>query len=132
MRFQTLFAAVAAVACMSPLATAFPSFAKQGEPDYSLFLKKAAEIKAGKGEHSKLFRRAVESYDGKGTSKNGFGQRRLNALINPANFKFNLEEQTVDLTSEKHKFVPPGPNDIRGPCPGLNLVSITAELAEAC
>lgn len=114
------------VAYITTMAHAFPSYARSDSPDYSLFLKKAAEIKAGKGEHAKLIRRAVEMAgraDSNGTTKDGFGPRRLTALINPANFKFNDKEQTVDLTSDEHKFIPPGPGQIRGPCPGLNLVS---------
>ncbi|CAO1633105.1 unnamed protein product [Sympodiomycopsis kandeliae] len=106
------------VTYVSTLAHAFPSYARSEGADYSLFLKKAAEIKAGKGEHADLIRRAVEGNAGNGTSKDGFGQRRLTALLNPANFKFNDKEQTVDLTSDEHKFIAPGPNDIRGPCPG--------------
>lgn len=107
------------VTYVTTVAHAFPSYARANNADYSLFLKKAAEIKAGKGQHADLIRRAVQGGDASNsTSKDGFGQRRLTALINPANFKFNDKEQTVDLTSDEHRFIAPGPNDIRGPCPG--------------
>lgn len=107
----------AAVTALAGTVTAFPAFEKAGSPQYVEFLKQAAAIKSG-GNSSALFKR-----DGNlETPDNGFGQRRLTALINPANFKFNYDEQKVDLTSDEHKFIAPGPNDIRGPCPGLNLV----------
>ncbi|KAE9981996.1 hypothetical protein BLS_006748 [Venturia inaequalis] len=37
--------------------------------------------------------------------------------------EFDASKQCFDLTSGKHKFVPPGPRDIRGPCPGLNALA---------
>ncbi|KAB8300543.1 hypothetical protein EYC80_000703 [Monilinia laxa] len=38
------------------------------------------------------------------------------------NIIFSAEDQFVS-TSGAHAFVPPGPNDIRGPCPGLNAAA---------
>lgn len=109
------------VSALTSVATAFPSFQNSDSPQYAEFLKRAAEIKAGKVETAKIFKRG--SNDSLETPGGGFGHRRLTALINPSNFKFNAKEQQVDLTSDKHKFIPPGDGDIRGPCPGLNLVS---------
>lgn len=42
--------------------------------------------------------------------------------LEPRNVIFSAEEQFVS-TSGAHAFVPPGPNDIRGPCPGLNAAA---------
>ncbi|TID13993.1 aromatic peroxygenase [Venturia nashicola] len=36
---------------------------------------------------------------------------------------FDASEQCFDLTSGEHKFFPPGPKDLRGPCPGLNALA---------
>ena len=102
--------------------TAFPALKNPGSPQYAEFVKRAAEIKAGKGPLSELLKRSDN--DSLGTPDNGFGHRTLTALINPDNFKYNAKEQFVDLTSDEHKYIPPGPDDIRGPCPGLNVVSI--------
>lgn len=42
----------------------------------------------------------------------------------PAGLPFTTfnENQLVDVTGT-HKWVAPGPNDIRGPCPGLNALA---------
>ncbi|SPO27775.1 uncharacterized protein UTRI_10184 [Ustilago trichophora] len=95
-------------------ATAFPSYADLSKVDYSAFLEKAAQIKGGQ----EIIKRATPN-----SGNSGFEQRTFHALIDPASFKFNAKEQYVDLTSDEHKFIPPGPNDIRGPCPGLNLLA---------
>lgn len=93
---------------------AFPAYADLNKVDYSAFIERAAQIKAGK----EIYKRATNE-----SGNTGFEQRTLHALINPASFKYNAQEQYVDLTSDEHKFIPPGPNDIRGPCPGLNLLA---------
>lgn len=112
----------AAATALIGTVSAFPSFQNADSPQYAEFLKQAAAIKSN-GKSSALWKR-----DGNlETPDNGFGQRRLTALLNPANFKYNAQEQHVDLTSDEHKFIPPGPNDIRGPCPGLNLVSLVPD-----
>lgn len=36
---------------------------------------------------------------------------------------FDPSKQCFNLTGGDHKFVSPGPNDIRGPCPGLNALA---------
>ncbi|SJX64389.1 uncharacterized protein SRS1_15029 [Sporisorium reilianum f. sp. reilianum] len=94
--------------------TAFPSYAGLDKIDYSAFLEKAAKIKGGE----ELIKRGTPN-----NGNTGFEQRTLHALIDPASFKYNEKEQYVDLTSDEHKFIPPGANDIRGPCPGLNLLA---------
>lgn len=108
-----LFAVISTLSVLLGSATAFPSYADLSKVDYSAFLEKAAKIKNGQ----ELFKRATNS------SNPGFGQRTFHAVINPASFKYNAQEQYVDLTSDEHKFIPPGPGDIRGPCPGLNLLA---------
>ena len=42
----------------------------------------------------------------------------------PANIPFTTfnENQLIDVTGE-HAWVAPGPNDLRGPCPGLNALA---------
>ncbi|CAI6339849.1 unnamed protein product [Periconia digitata] len=35
---------------------------------------------------------------------------------------FNAEAQRIDTTGE-HRYIKPGPNDLRGPCPGLNVMA---------
>lgn len=37
--------------------------------------------------------------------------------------KFSKKDQLIDVTSDAHKFIAPGPNDIRGPCAGLNAAA---------
>lgn len=119
MRFL-LFPTAAFSALLVSAVTAFPAFQNANSPQYAEFLKRAAEIKSG-GASAQLFKRDSNI----STPDNGFGQRRFTALIDPANFKYNEKEQTVDLTSKEHAYQDPGPNDIRGPCPGLNLVSFS-------
>lgn len=42
----------------------------------------------------------------------------------PAGLPFTTfnENQLVDVTGQ-HRWIAPGPNDIRGPCPGLNALA---------
>ncbi|PWN44101.1 hypothetical protein IE81DRAFT_346038 [Ceraceosorus guamensis] len=105
---------------LSTTVSALPSFAGKSfdevargldlnsdRPEIKAFVKRAEEIRNG----GPIYPRAQR------------GDRDITALINPATFKFNDEEQSIDLTSDEHKFIAPGPNDIRGPCPGLNLLA---------
>ncbi|UZJ55931.1 hypothetical protein CBS101457_005251 [Exobasidium rhododendri] len=96
-------------------AQAFPAFQKASDPKYVEFLKRAAEIKSG----APIFERRATN----NSQQTGFEHRTLQALINPDSFQYDAEAQTVDLTSEEHKFVAPTSTDIRGPCPGLNLLA---------
>ncbi|KAH3905278.1 hypothetical protein HBI56_209750 [Parastagonospora nodorum] len=50
--------------------------------------------------------------------------RDAEAKQNGANVKrgFNADAQRVSTTGE-HKYIAPGPDDIRGPCPGLNVMA---------
>ncbi|ETS62251.1 hypothetical protein PaG_03322 [Moesziomyces aphidis] len=109
-----LLAIIPALSILLTSVAAFPSYGDLSKVDYSAFLEKAAQIKGGQ----ELIKRATNN-----SQTTGFEQRTFHALINPASFKFNPQEQHIDLTSEEHKFIPPGPNDIRGPCPGLNLLA---------
>ncbi len=109
-----LLAFIPALSVLLTGVAAFPSYGDLSKVDYSAFLEKAAQIKGGQ----ELIKRATNN-----SQTTGFEQRTFHALINPASFKFNPQEQHIDLTSEEHKFIPPGPNDIRGPCPGLNLLA---------
>lgn len=45
-------------------------------------------------------------------------EKRVNG-ISPG---FDAEAQRIDVSGE-HAFVPPGPEDKRGPCPGLNALA---------
>jgi hypothetical protein len=36
---------------------------------------------------------------------------------------FDISKQCFDFTQGEHKFVAPGPKDIRGMCPGLNAMA---------
>ncbi len=92
-----LFAFVPALAVLVGSATAFPSFADPSKVDYSAFLEKAAKIKGGQ----ELVKRATNN-----SGQTGFEQRTFHALINPASFKYNAQEQTVDLTSDEHQVHP--------------------------
>jgi hypothetical protein len=48
------------------------------------------------------------------------GADAATALFEPAN-TFNAEKQYIDISEGSgHEYVAPGPNDLRGPCPGLN------------
>lgn len=109
MKFSLSVIAVTAALTASTV-NAFPSLAAgnlvaraQEEPEkYSLFLQKVKEIKEGR----------VEKRAGQVDGKDGY--REIQALLNPNNFDYNEEQQRVDLTSDEHKYIAPGPNDIRG------------------
>ncbi|KAJ9477203.1 HEME_HALOPEROXIDASE domain-containing protein [Pseudozyma hubeiensis] len=118
--------------------TAFPSYADLSKADISAVLERAAQLNGGKDlpdlskvDYSAFLERSAQIKAGDELLKRqtpdngntGFEQRTFHALINPASFKYNAQEQHVDLTSDEHKFIAPGPNDIRGPCPGLNLLA---------
>lgn len=48
------------------------------------------------------------------------GADAATALFEPAN-TFDAEKQYIDISEGSgHEYVAPGPNDLRGPCPGLN------------
>lgn len=49
-------------------------------------------------------------------------KRDLEATLPKKRAVFDAKAQYVDVTGA-HKFVPPGPNDLRGPCPGLNALA---------
>lgn len=111
-----------AATCLLSGVFAFPALKDPASPQYAEFLKRAAEIKAGKHAFGDILKRAENASSSLETPGGGFGHRRLTALLNPDNFKYNAKEQYVDLTSDEHKYIPPGPADLRGPCPGLNIV----------
>lgn len=114
-----------AVSCILGTASAFPALKDANSPKYTEFLKRAAELKAGNDAFTNVLKRAAadNATNPLETPGGGFGHRRLHSLINPDGFKYNINEQRVDLTSDKHKYIAPGPGDIRGPCPGLNILA---------
>lgn len=101
MRFSVLAGLVAAVA--APAALAFPAGALSDFGDISN--EDLAQIQA-----------LVEQVKGDILQKRALG---LDAMPNK---KFDPVAQRVD-TSGEHRFIPPGPNDIRGSCPGLNILA---------
>ncbi|KAH9837414.1 Cloroperoxidase [Teratosphaeria destructans] len=54
-------------------------------------------------------------------------RRQLDSIIPPP---FDASQQLVDVTGE-HEFVPPGPGDQRGPCPGLNALAASLLLGRS-
>lgn len=63
---------------------------------------------------SAAFPAVAEQYAAQASHK----EKRVNA-ISPG---FNAAAQRIDV-SGAHTFVPPGPGDQRGPCPGLNALA---------
>lgn len=59
-----------------------------------------------------------------GSSSHHNQEEKEKRQTGPAGLPFTTfnENQRVDVTGT-HKWVAPGPNDIRGPCPGLNALA---------
>lgn len=98
MKFSKSYALVGALA---PLASAFPA----------AMLEAAArdpEIKARAEEMTKLL------------AARQAGADSATSIFEPVPI-FNEQAQFVDVSEGSgHEYVAPGPNDLRGPCPGLN------------
>jgi hypothetical protein len=85
------------LAGLTPLANAFP----------------AAILEAAASDPS-ILKRAEEIYKRQG------GASAATALFEPVPI-FNAKNQYINVTKGSgHEYVAPGPNDLRGPCPGLN------------
>jgi hypothetical protein len=84
-----------------PLGNAFPAAMLEAAARDPAILARAAEIsKSLKGRQS--------------------GADAATALFEPVPI-FNAEAQYINVTAGSgHEYVAPGPNDLRGPCPGLN------------
>jgi hypothetical protein len=93
-----------------PLANAFPAAMLEAAARDPEILARAAEIsKTLAGRQS--------------------GADAATALFEPAN-TFNAEAQYINVTEGSgHEYVAPGPNDLRGPCPGLNAFANHSEYA---
>ncbi|OAK99349.1 Cloroperoxidase [Phaeosphaeriaceae sp. SRC1lsM3a] len=98
MRFSSLDLLLASLV---PLANAFPSAILEAAANDPEILARAAEIaKTLAGRQS--------------------GADAATALFEPGN-TFNAATQYINVTEGSgHEYVAPGPNDLRGPCPGLN------------
>ncbi|KAF2030518.1 Cloroperoxidase [Setomelanomma holmii] len=85
----------------APLASAFPAAMLEAAASDPGILKRAEEI-------AKLL------------EKRQAGADAATAIFEPAN-TFNAQAQYINVTKGSgHEYVAPGPNDLRGPCPGLN------------
>lgn len=89
----------ALLGALAPLAAAFPA----------AYMQEAFE------NDPQLAARAVELL-----AERQAGADAATALFEPKN-TFNAEKQYIDISEGSgHEYVAPGPNDLRGPCPGLN------------
>jgi len=89
------------LASLVPIANAFPAAMLEAAARDPSVLKRAEEI-------SKAY------------AKRQAGADAATALFEPVPI-FNAETQYINVTEGSgHEFVAPGPNDLRGPCPGLN------------
>jgi hypothetical protein len=89
------------LATLVPVATAFPAAVLEAAAGDPAILARAAEIaKTLKGRQA--------------------GADAATLLFEPVPI-FNAEAQYINVTKGSgHEYVAPGPNDLRGPCPGLN------------
>jgi hypothetical protein len=94
--------------CFAPLANAFPAAILQAAAHDPSILKRAEEI-------AKLL------------EKRQAGAGAATSIFEPVN-TFNAQAQYINVTKGSgHEYVPPGPNDLRGPCPGLNAFANHSE-----
>jgi hypothetical protein len=88
----------AVIGALAPLAAAFPAFVKEAAKDPAMMA------------------RAAQILEGRDVITAGSAQ----VLFEPIP-TFNAKAQYVDISpGSGHEYVAPGPNDNRGPCPGLN------------
>jgi len=89
------------IAGLAPLASAFPSAMLEAAAADSAILKRA-----------ELYAKLLE--------KKQAGADAATALFEPVPI-FDAKAQYINVTKGSgHEYVPPGANDLRGPCPGLN------------
>jgi hypothetical protein len=70
------------------------------------------------GHDPALLERATEAVEQ--ASKRQAGAGAATAIFEPIPI-FDAKAQYINTTAGSgHEYVPPGPNDLRGPCPGLN------------
>jgi hypothetical protein len=87
-----------------PIANAFPAAVLEAAASDPTILARAAEIS--------------KSLAGRQT-----GAEAASALFEPVPI-FNAQAQYVNVSKGSgHEYVAPGPNDLRGPCPGLNAMA---------
>jgi hypothetical protein len=92
----------------APLANAFPAAILDAAATDPGILKRAEEI-------AKLL------------EKRQAGANAATGLFEPVN-TFNAQAQYVNISrGSGHEYVAPGPNDLRGPCPGLNAFANHSE-----
>lgn len=89
------------LASLVPLANAFPAAILEAAANDPAILARAAEIS-------------------KTLAGRQAGADAASAIFEPVPI-FNAEAQYINVTKGSgHEYVAPGPNDLRGPCPGLN------------
>jgi hypothetical protein len=94
--------------CFAPLTDAFPAAILEAATQDPAILKRAAGIA-----------RLLE--------KRQAGAGAATGIFEPLN-TFNAQAQYINVTKGSgHEYVPPGPNDLRGPCPGLNAFANHSE-----
>lgn len=94
--------------CFAPFVSALPSAKLEAAAHDPSILKRAAEI-------SKLLEKRQAGADG------------ATGIFEPVN-TFNAQAQYINVTKGSgHEYVAPGPNDLRGPCPGLNAFANHSE-----
>jgi hypothetical protein len=95
------FSSIRLLATLAPVASAFPAAMMQAAASDPSILVRAEEIQ-------------------KAHAKRQAGADAATALFEPIPI-FNEKAQLINVTKGSgHEYVAPGPNDLRGPCPGLN------------
>lgn len=95
------FSSTSVFLAVAPFANAFPAAMLAATANDPALQARAAEIE-------------------KMLSQRQAGAGAATAIFEPIN-TFNAQRQYVNVSKGSgHEYVPPGPNDLRGPCPGLN------------
>jgi hypothetical protein len=95
------FSSIELLATLAPVASAFPAAMMQAAASDPSILARAEGI-------SKSYAKRQAGADG------------ATAIFEPIPI-FNEKAQFINVTKGSgHEYVAPGPNDLRGPCPGLN------------
>lgn len=96
------------IAGLAPLASAFPAAMLEAASADPAILKRAEQI-------------------AKMLEKKQAGADAATALFEPVPI-FDAKAQFINVTEGSgHEYVAPGPNDLRGPCPGLNAFANHSE-----
>lgn len=116
MRFSAgLVALVTASMSVLECVTAFPSIGREVEGQ-SLSFSEGARL------CPKLKARIVAASAESADKLANMHKRDVDSLVSPNAFKFDEKAQHLDVSGE-HEWRAPQPGDIRGPCPGLNVLA---------